>query len=103
MSEIKPCGNCGCSPTMLKKKNRYRYSCNGCWTETSWYGISDSALTEWNNIADANAAKNAIHRYKYDVCGYTGEVILRGPHSHEDIVLAIVNNLNYFDYEEVPE
>lgn len=102
-TEMKPCGRCGCTASVVKKNFKYKCECNGCWTGTQWYRSVDLAITAWNKIADSTAAMNATHRYKYDVCGYTGEVILSGPHSHEDIVMAIVSNLNYFDYEEVPD
>lgn len=101
--EMKPCGRCGCTASVVKKNFRHKCECNECWTETQWYGSVHSAMDAWNKLADANTAKNATHRYKYDVCGYTGEVILSGPHSHEDIVMAIVSSLNYFDYEEVSD
>ena len=102
-TELKPCGYCGCSAHLVKKKYKYRYECNSCYVETQWYRDALCAEDAWNKLADANAAKTAVHRYKYDVCGYTGEVILTGHHSHEDIVLKIASDLNYFDYEEVAD
>lgn len=102
-NKLKPCGKCGCSAKIIKKKFQYKCECNECWTETQWYRNIDLAVDAWNKLAETNAIKNTTYRYRYDVCGYTGEVILTGSHSHENIVLAIANDLNYFDYEEVTD
>ena len=44
---------------------------------------------------------NTIHHYSYDVCGHTGEVVLIGPHTDDDIRLAILNDLYSVEYEEI--
>lgn len=100
-NELKPCGKCGCSATLVKKHGQHKCECNECWTETQWYRSCQDAIEAWNKLAETNAIERTAYRYRYNVCGWRGEVILTGPHSHEDVVLAIVSNLNYFDYEEV--
>ena len=39
--------------------------------------------------------------YKYNVNGYTGEIILSGRHTDDDIRLAIMDDLDFVSYEEI--
>lgn len=56
---------------------------------------------EWTGDKFQPNKDNTEHHYKYEVNGYTGEVILVGKHSDDDIRLAIMDDLYSVEYEEI--
>ena len=51
MTELKPCPNCGCDSVKInKRRGKYQYECNGCWTFTKWYWTETETREAWNNL-----------------------------------------------------
>ena len=51
--KIKRCPNCGSMLIALRKKSggkKYKYECEGCWTETKWCWSIMEARDEWNSL-----------------------------------------------------
>lgn len=48
---VKKCPNCGGMPKLHRKRNRFKYECDGdCWTATDWCSSPEEAAEEWNSI-----------------------------------------------------
>lgn len=65
--------------------------------------ISHGILFNENKPNLEKIAENILKstHYRYDVNGYTGEIILSGDHTDDDIKLAIMDDLNCVSYEQI--
>lgn len=58
MTELKPCPNCGGTPSLHKKRNKVFYECNGdCWTRTHYHYNMKGAAKEWNSLEKSEKAE----------------------------------------------